>query len=243
MEYVLTEAGNIKITDGKPTVKGADGKEFGIDAIGAQDKINNITTESNERRKKLGEATKQLEAFAGIEDPAAAIQALQTVSSLTDDHKLEIEKLKATMNTTWQEKLEAKEGELSNLSGELFKERVGNKFATSEIIKQTTLPPDVAALYFGKHFSSDGTATDSAGNVIYSKENPGEPAGFEESMAQILNAYPHKDSIMRGSGAGGSGAHKTGDGDSQITPIPRESFEKMEPAAQSKHVLAGGKVT
>jgi hypothetical protein len=212
MNYVLDENGNIKIgPNGQPLVVGDDGKEFEIDAIGAQQTITDLHAESAGHRKKASEAAKKLEAFGDI-DPVAARQALDTVASLSNDHKLEIETLKTNMNKTWQEKFDAEVAKNSDLSNQLFDAKVTAKFATSEVVKKTVLTPDIAAKVFGSNFNMDGTAKDAAGNIIYSKSKPGEPAEFDEALTIILDAYPAKDAIMRGSGTGGSGAHQSGDG-------------------------------
>ena len=121
MDYVLTENGNIKVTDGKPTVKDGD-KEFGVDAIGANDRLTALTAESNDRRKKVGELTTQLEAFSGIEDPAAAIDALQKVKGMSDDREKALNDLKDTINKTWETKQAEWETEKANINKDLFDE-------------------------------------------------------------------------------------------------------------------------
>ncbi len=204
MKYALTENGNVKVKDGKIILIGDDGKEFDFDAISARDTIGNLHKEAAEHRKKASERSKALEAFGDI-DPVAAKEALATVASMSDSHKMEVDKLKATLNQTWQEKLEAAQKESGELTKKLYNATVTAKFATSEAVKQTVLTPDIAAKVFGDHFAIDGTAKDSAGNTIYSRERPGEPASFDEALLAIISQYPGKDHILRGSGADGTG--------------------------------------
>ncbi len=211
MEYVLDENGNIKVKDGKPLVKGDDGKEFAIDAIGAQKTITGLHSEAAEHRKKASEYKKIVEAFEGI-DASKAKEAIATVASLGDNHKVEVETLKTALNKTWQEKLETTEKTMKELQDKLYKATVTTKFATSEVVKKTILTPDIAAKFFGDHFELDGTAKDSAGNVIYSKERPGEAASFDEALDIIINMYPGKDAILRGSGTNGSSGYNAGHG-------------------------------
>ncbi len=206
MEYVLTDAGNIKITDGQPTVKDGE-KEFGIDAIGAQARITTITTESNDRRKALGLLQTEHDALK-----VASTGLQTTVDGIDDKNKVKIEELKDVINKTWETKQDEWTTEKEGLNAKLFDATVGVNFATSKVISGTVLPPDIAKATFGKHFNPDGTANDASGNPIYSKSKPGEAAGFDEAMEMILDAYPAKDSIMKGSGANGSGGHQTGDG-------------------------------
>jgi len=208
-EYVLTADGNIKCQDGKPVVKGDDGKEFTIDAIGAQKTITALHAESAEHRKKASERGKLLETFGDL-DPVKAREALATVASLSTDHKLEIETLKTSLNQTWQQKLETEQLEKKALADKLYHATVIKNFATSDVVKKTTLTPDIAAKFFGEHFNLDGTAKDSKGNLIFSREKPGEPAGFDEALEFLIELYPHKNDILRGSGADGSGGHHGG---------------------------------
>lgn len=214
MKYLKTDNGNIKIgPSGNPLVRNEDGSTIEIDAIGANAKITSITAESNQRRKDLSEAKAQLEAFSGIEDPTAALSALQKVSTFDKDLNTQLDNLKNTINATWTEKETAWNDEKKSLEDSLFAETVTSKFATSDVVKQTVLTPDIAATFFGKHFNKDGSATDSAGNPIYSKTSPGEPAKFDEALSILIDTYPNKDSILKGSGANGSGSHKSGPGD------------------------------
>jgi len=211
LKYVLTEDGKaIEMKDGQPVVR--EDKEgaapFTIDAIGAQAKITTITAESNDRRKKLGELQTEHDA---LKVTSTGLQT--TVDGIDDKNKVKIEELKDVINKTWEGKESEWKGKEDRLNAKLFDATVGINFATSKVISGTVLPPDIAKATFGKHFNPDGTANDAAGNVIYSKSKPGEAAGFDEAMTAIIDAYPAKDSIMKGSGAKGSGGHRTGDGD------------------------------
>ncbi len=208
MEYVLTENGNIQAKDGKPVVKDGD-QEYGIDAIGAQSKITALKKEAKDYRKKSSERGEQLKAFAGIEDPSAAIDALQTVSTMDDKHKADVEKLKGTINQAWQEKEKAWGTEKAQLENKLFDTAVTAKFATSPVVAKTIYPAAAAAKIYGDNLrglaTGDGAAVDNNGNTIYSKEKPGEPAGFDEALQHLIDTDPNKDQIWKGTGANGSG--------------------------------------
>lgn len=212
MTYVLDENGNIKVgPNGKPLIKGSDGKEFEIDAIGAQDKINTIVAESNDRRKKLGEANTKLEAFGDI-DPVAAKKALEDVSGMSDKNKTDLDTQRDAINEGWKTKQTEWETEKTTLNDKLFLATTGSKFATSKAVATTVLPPAIALATFGKNFNPDGTANDAAGNVIYSKEKPGEPAGFEESISHLIETYPDKDSILKATAGEGGEGYSSNDG-------------------------------
>jgi len=208
MEYVLTEAGNIKIgPKGSPLVSD-DGKEFEIDAINANNRITALVAESNGRRKKLAEMKAEFESAA---DNAATLQA--QVDSLDDKQKLKIEDLKGQINKAWETKEQTWAETEKNLTAQLSEATTGVKFATSKVVAGTVLPPDIAKATFGHHFNPDGTANDANGNTILSASNPGEPAGFDEALGIIINSRADKDSILRASDASGSGSAGTGSGD------------------------------
>ncbi len=228
MNYVLDENGNIKIgPTGKPLVKGADGKEFEIDAIGAQEHITTLNTESAGYRKRAQSAEKTLKTFEGIEDPVAALEAIKTVSTLGDDHKANMTKLRAELEGSYKSALDGKDAEIAELNGSLYTLNVTNQFNTSPVVKGTIFAktPDIAATYFGKHFQQDGTAQDSAGNVIYSKENPGQPAGFDEALEVIIDQYPMKDNILLSDNSPGGGGHQSQNHQQEQTLSSRDSIK------------------
>jgi len=210
MKYKLTEDGKaIEMKDGKPVV--IDGEtEITIDALGANDKITAVTKESNERRKKLGEANTKLEAFGDL-DPEVARKAMEDVTGMSDKGKADLEAQRDSINAAWKEKQTGWDNDKKVLTDKLFDATVGVNFATSKVVAGTVLPPDIAKATFGKHFNADGTANDAAGNTILSKQT-GEPAGFEEAMTHLIDNYPQKDSILKPSGGSGSGGHGAGSG-------------------------------
>ena len=155
-----------------------------------------------------------MKAFEGIEDPKAAIKALETVKNL-DDKKLidagEVEKVKAEMRKTFDEQLAESKSHAEKLQSQLHAELIGGSFARSKYAAEhLNLPSDVVQAFFGKHFSisDEGkvVAKFADGNEIYSRSRPGEKADFEEALEALVGAYPNKDAILKPSGTSGSGA-------------------------------------
>lgn len=211
MEYKLTENGNIAVNDdGHPVIINDEGNETWIDALNANKKIAELNLEARKYRKKSVERQTKLDKYNGV-DPDEVIKALDTVNSLDDKMKVKLDELKSNINKTWEEKEKEWNETKLNLENNLFQATVGAKFATSEVIKQTVLPPDIAQNTFAKYFSIDGTAKDKDGNVIYSTTNPGEPASFDEAMKIILDNYPHKESILKSQIKPGSGGFNNGE--------------------------------
>ncbi len=211
MEYVLTENGNIKVTDGKPTVKDGD-KEFGIDALEASNKIQVLTAESNDRRKKLGEAIDALAKFDGIPDPAAAISALGKVDNMDKDVADQIDAAKKLVVEGYEVKISEMGTTVQGLESKLKNANVLSKFHTSEVAKTLTMPPSIAASYFSKHFDHEGKAIGYNDDPIYSKERPGEPASFDEALTHLIDNHPERSSMIKASGGHGGGGHQGGNG-------------------------------
>jgi hypothetical protein len=95
---------------------------------------------------------------------------------------------------------------------------------------------------FGKHFVfKDGkfSPIDSNGNPIYSDSNPGDVASFDEALEKIIQAYPHRDSILKGSGHTGSGSTAVGEGGQR--KISRKEFDGSHPLKQRSYIDAAKK--
>lgn len=93
--------------------------------------------------------------------------------------------------------------------------------------KYTYLTPEIGMQVFGKYFDFENAddveslkivAFDDRGQKIWSKTRPNEPATFDESIAQLIDNYPDKNSILISNMTGGSGS--TGGG-SRIPGLPR----------------------
>lgn len=60
-------------------------------------------------------------------------------------------------------------------------------------------------------------AYDGAGNKIFSRSRPGDLADFDEALETLVDQYPYKDQILKGSGASGGGAQHAGGGGQKQT--------------------------
>lgn len=97
-----------EVQDGKPVYVEDDGKEIAFDAVGTRAAITRLNGEAKQHRERAEKAEKIAKDFEGIEDPAAARKALETVANL-DAKKLvdagEIEKVKAEIGKAYDTKL------------------------------------------------------------------------------------------------------------------------------------------
>lgn len=223
-KYKLNEAGtHIEMKDGHPVIIGDDDKEFTINAIGAASKISTITTESNVRRKKLVPLQTEID---GLKTKNTDLQTL--VDAIGADGKTQIDQLKTELNSAWAEKETTWGTEKTAITKKLFNATIGAQFATSKEVAKLVLPPSIAQQTFASNFDPiTGNAIDSAGNVIYSKHKPGEPAEFEEAIGILIATHPLHDSIV---------AHK---GNGSGTPARSSLSEGSTDSTASENISAG----
>lgn len=228
-----------EVQDGKPVFVGDDGKEVAFDAPATVSTISRLNGEAKSHREAKEAAEKALKGFEGIEDPAAAKKALETVANL-DSKKLidagEVEKVKAEISKAFQEKLEASDAKSAKLEEQLYGEKIGGSFARSKFIaEKLAVPADMVQATFGKNLKiEDGkvVAYDAHGNKIFSRARPGEIADFDEALETLVEQYPHKEHILKSSGANGGGAGGGGGGGGGQKTMSRAQFEALDPAAR-----------
>lgn len=221
-----------------------DGKEAPFDADGTVGTISRLNGEAKSHRERAEKAEGLLKSFDGITDPAAALKAMTTVKNL-DDKKLvdagEVERVKAEAIKSLQAQFEPIVKERDTLKGELYGEKIGGAFARSKFISdKVAIPADLMQASFGKHFGIEGgkvIAKDANGNQLFSRTRHGEPADFEEALEILVDSYPHKASILKGSNASGSGAQGGGgQGGGGKKTMTRAQFDALEPAAKAAAV-------
>lgn len=235
-----------EVQDGKPVYATDDGKDIAFDAVGTADTIKRLNAEAKGHREGKEAAEAKLKAFEGIDDAEAARKALETVRNL-DDKKLvdagKVEEIKAAAIKAIEDKYAPVVEERDRLKGDLYAERVGGKFARSKFIaEKLTQPSDIIEARFGKHFKDEEGKTvayDASGNKVYSRAKPGETADFDEALEILIDQYPYKDSLLKGTG-GGSGAKPGNGGGGGPKTIARSEFDKLGPAEQMQKVTSDG---
>lgn len=237
MKLKLDENGNVVVVDGKPVYIHDDGKEIPFDAPQAMQKISNLNAENKQHREAKEKAEAELKKFDGIEDAAKAKEALKTIENLEAKKLIdagEAEKVKQEAIKVYEGKVAEANAKAEKLQSQLHAELIGGSFARSKFVaEKLAMPVDVAQAFFGKHFSIDENgkvlAKDSNGNEIFSRVSAGERAGFEEALETLVNAYPNRDQILKGSQSSGGGANPTGTGQAilkrnQMTPEQVQAF-------------------
>lgn len=240
MKLKLDANGNAVLKDGKPVYVKDDGTEIEFDAAQAFGKINQLTGEARANRERAEAADAKAAAFKDITDPAAAIAALTTVKNLKDKQMVdagEVEKVKAEAIAAVEGKYKPIVDENATLKSQLDNELIGGSFARSKLIQDKfAIPADLVQARFGGNFKRvDGkvVAHDPAGNQIYSQKRPGDLADFDEALEILVDQYPHKASILKGSGASGSGAGASNNqGAGGKKTVTRAQFDAMDAAAK-----------
>lgn len=251
MKLKLDDQGHVVLQDGKPVYVHDDGKEVAFDAPGTVATITRLNTEAKTHREGKEAAEKALKAFDGIEDGAAAKKALELVAKL-DQKKLvdagEIDTVRTEISKAFQGQLDEVSAKAAGFEKQLYEEKIGGSFSRSKYIdEKLAIPADLVQARFGTAFKiEDGktVAYDQHGNKIYSRARPGEVADFDEAMETLVEQYPHRDHILKGTGANGSGApNNGGNGGNGKKSISRTQFDALDPVGKHAHVSAGGDVT
>ena len=255
MKLKRYEHGHFVVEDGKPVYVHDDGKEVPFDAAGTVATISRLNGEAKAHREGKEAAEKALKVFEGISDPGAALKALETVRNL-DDKKLvdagQVEQVKAQAKAAFEEQLRAVEerykpivSERDQLRNDIVSEKVGGNFARSKFISEKlAIPPDMVQARFGDAFKlEDGKVVGYGkdGTKLFSRANPGELAPFDEALELIVESYPYRDHILKGSGATGGGA-QGGAGGTSGKSLPRAAFDALPATDKMAHIKSGGGV-
>jgi hypothetical protein len=224
MKLKVDDQGHAVLNEGRPVYVADDGKELVLDPPAMHSKITALNKEAQGHREAKEAAEKKLEAFKDIADPAAALKAIETVKNL-DDKKLvdagEVDNIKKAATKALEDKiteinkshaaeLQKKDEDFGKLLTTYNGEKVAGAFAGSKYVgEKLAIPADLVQARFGDRFKVEEgkiVGYDHAGNKIYSRSKPGEVAEFDEAIENIVEAYPNKDQILKGSGQSGSGA-------------------------------------
>lgn len=246
MKLKLDEQGHVVVNDGKPVYTHDDGKDIPFDASQALSKITALNGESKSHRERAERAEGQLKQFEGI-DPDVARKAIDTISKLDQKALVDagkVDEVRSEITKVYEGKLSEAKKHSDKLEFDLRREKIGGSFARSKVIaEKLAIPVDMVEARFGAAFSlEDGKviAHGSDGNKLFSRVRPGEPADFDEALELLIEQYPHRDHILKSSGATGGGAVGGGSGQGAQRSISRAAFDVLSPAKQMEYVKDGG---
>lgn len=265
MPFKLDANGAIVIDAEKklPIFINADGVEAPFDADSTVANIGRLNGEARAHRLAKEAAEAALKPFkdAGIEDPAAAAQAIALAKNIKDGDLVtagKVQEIKDAATRTANEAVanatraaEEKQRVLSEqnqqLTNDLNNHIIGGSFSGSKFIaEKLAIPPDVVQAMFGSRFKVDDgklVPMGADGNPIFSATNHGNHADFEEALQVMVGQYANKDMILKGTGASGGGAHGGGAGGGASKTMTRTAFDAATPAAKAEFAKSGGTVT
>lgn len=238
-----------------------DGREAPFDGDTTVATIGRLNGEAKAHRIAKEEAETKLQAFAGIEDGAAALAALTTVKNLGAGElktAAQVQEIKDAAAKSARESVEAatraaaeKERVLTEqnqqLTNNLNNHIIGGSFASSKFIAdKLAIPADIAQKFFADRLKVENgklVPMDANGNPLFSAVRHGEHADFEEAIEVYVNQYPQKDKILKGSGASGGGAQGGGVGAGGGKSITRAQFDAMDGAARATAMKGGATIT
>ena len=264
MPFKYDANGNITMdADKKPIFINTDGAEAPFDADATVATIGRLNGEAKAHRiaKEAAEAALKPFKDAGIEDAAAAAQAIALAKNIKDGDLVtagKVQEIKDAATRTAQEQVanatraaEEKQRALTEqnekLTQNLNNHIIGGSFASSKFISEKlAIPADIAQKVFGDRFKVDNgklVPMGPDGNPIFSATRHGEHADFEEALQVMVGQYANKDMILKGSGASGGGATGGGAGGGAGKTMTRAAFDAATPAAKAEFAKSGGAVT
>jgi len=206
-----------------------EGKDIEYDGEKLAADIRQVNAERDEERTaleslkaELENSKKDSEKYSGI-DPEEAKKAIETVKNF-DQAKMveagEVEKIKqsaieairdshSTEIAELKNRFEPIEAERDTLKAQLDKVIISNAFANSKFIEEkVSVPSTMIESVFSGHVKVQNgklKVMDSSGKEIYSRKEPNRPADFDEALELVIEAYPHKATILKGAGRSGTG--------------------------------------
>src|SRR3569623_491843 len=158
----------------------------------------------------------------GKEAPIDAAHTLATIARLNSEAKGHREAKEAA---------ETKLREYDGLENALYTEKVGGAFSRSKYITdKIAVPSDMVQAMFGSRFKVENGKIIGVGldnQPIYSRSKAGEIADFDEALESMVDAYPSRDTILKGTGNQGDGArHPNG------APGGGKDLSGLSPAAR-----------
>lgn len=230
--WKLDADGKIEMKDGNPVYIGTDGRESVVD----HSTIGRLNAEAKTHREAKEAAEAKLRAFEGL-DPEAAKQAIDTVKAL-DAKKLidagEVDKVKNEISQQFQAKIAESEKAHNELKAKHHATLVDNLFASSDFVRdRIAVPADMFKAAFRENVKvgDDGKIEfyGRDGNRLMSKSKFGEFADASEAFELLVEAYPHKDTILKADSGSGSGSNGNAGNRGGSRVLKRSEFDQMAP--------------
>lgn len=238
------EDGALVLDDsGNPIYVSADGRELSVE----HGTIGRLNNESKGHRERAEAAERELKKFEGIDDPAKAREAMQTVKDLKDGdliNKGKLDEVKAEITRQYEGQLSEKDQTINGLSGKVNNMLLDGAFKSSEFIRDNiAVPADFVQAAFKDRFKIEDDKLvpyGSDGQPLYSKKRAGETADFEEALTQFVESHPQRDMILKAPDARGTGNTGGGGNRSGGRIVKRSDFDAMPPHQQQEVAAKAG---
>jgi hypothetical protein len=236
--------------DGDSLVLDGSGNPIYIDASGREmsvvhDTITRLGNEARDHRTRAEAAEGKLKTFEGIDDPAKAKAALDTVSRLDQKQLIDagkVDEVKQQITQQYETRLSEVQKSLDTANDRYNRTLLDGAFKSSEFIKDNlAVPADLIQAAFRDRFKVDGdniVPLDNNGNPLQSPKRIGETAGFEEALSLWIEQRPDRDVLLKAPEARGSGNNGGGGNRGQGRIIKRADFDAMTDPAQKADLAA-----
>lgn len=209
--------------------------ELELDPAHLYTRVRELTGENTQLRKDKTDAETAFKPFKdlGLTDAQAAKTAIDTVANIDAGKLMEagkVEDLKkqireqaqaevATAQQQARDQIAAITAERDTLQTHLNNELIGGNFARSKFISEkVAVPVDMVQALFGPRFKvEDGKVVGymAPEQRVLDPSDFSTPAAFDVALEKMIEAYPHKEQILRGNdseggGSGGDGKPKGG---------------------------------
>jgi len=236
------------VQDGKPVYISDDGKEHVYDAEAMRGSLTRLENDLASTKRKAAATEDALKSFDGL-DAEEAKEALEKIGQI-DAKKLvdagDMDAAIAAAVKPLKDDLASKDKTIETLQGSLSAEKIGNQFSQSKFVTEKLTPAGadlIKNIYADKLKIEEGriVGLDPAGQPIRSASNPADLAGFDEIIESFVDAYPHKDHILKGNDNHGGGG-KPNNGKAGNKTLSRSEFDGLNPADQMSKIKDGFKV-
>lgn len=232
---------------GNPIYLKEDGGEQSVDG-GTISRLNGEARGHRERAEKL---EGDLKAFAGL-DPVAAKDAIAKLSKIDTKALIdagEVDRVKDEIGKQYTGQIAERDGKIGDLEARVNAMTLDTAFSRSQFISDNVaVPREMFEATFARNFKfEDGKVVpyDASGNKVFSKKRMGEVADVDEALSIIVEAYPHKDAILKAPTQGGSGNGGGGGMRGTGRAMTRAEFEALPPAqaAEAAGLIGKGELT
>lgn len=227
--------------DGNPVWIDDAGKEMIVQG----NTISRLNGEAKTHREAKEAAEAKLKPWDGLEpaDVRAKLDKFKDVdlSKMVQAGKLDEVRTEVTRQS--QEKIQAAERERDALRAKHDNMLMQAAFTGSKFMQErVAIPAEMVQSTFGRHFKIEEDKIvpyDNLGSKLLSKKRMGEYADFDEAIEMFVDAYPHKDAILKAPGGTGTGGSGGGGQRPGSKFVKRSDFAALSPAQQAE---AAGKM-